>query len=108
KGQIAHVLVRNTGLNEEWSPMENDELLQKQIDKYEVKTIDFPKLSHTERYLINQKQLRFDDARDSRELSILGRQRVANFLKAAYAAFDSTGVWADELQQKSKESNQVK
>ena len=102
KGQIAHVLVRNMGLCDEWSPMENDELLQKQISKYEVKTIDFPKLSHTERYLINQKQLRFDDARENRELSILGRQRIVNFLKAAYAAFDSTEAWAAELQQASK------
>ena len=89
--------------------MENDELLQQLIKKYEVQVIDFPKLSHTERYLINQKQLRFDDARDSRELSILGRQRVANFLKAAYEQFDSTGVWAEEsLQQESKESKAKK
>jgi hypothetical protein len=87
------------GLCDEWSPMENDELLQKQIQKYEVKVIDFPKLGYQERYLINQKQLRFDDARENRELSILGRQRVVNFLKAAYAAFDSTGAWVEELQQ---------
>lgn len=102
KGQMAHILVRNLGLCDEWSPMENDELLQKLIKKYEVKVIDFPKLGHTERYLINQKQLRFDDARENRELSILGRQRIVNFLKAAYAAFDSTGAWAAELQQASK------
>jgi hypothetical protein len=49
--------------------------------------------------LINRHQLRFDDARENRELSILGRQRIVNFLKAAYAAFDSTGAWAEELQQ---------
>ncbi|NJO98500.1 MAG: mobilization protein [Pleurocapsa sp. CRU_1_2] len=99
KGQMNHILVKNMGLCDEWSPMENDELLQKQIQKYEVKVIDFPKLGYQERYLINQKQLRFDDARENRELSILGRQRVVNFLKAAYSAFDSTGTWAEELQQ---------
>lgn len=99
KGQMNHILVKNMGLCDEWSPMENDELLQKQIKKYEVKVIDFPKLGHTERYLINRHQLRFDDARENRELSILGRQRIVNFLKAAYAAFDSTGAWAEELQQ---------
>lgn len=99
KGQMAHILVRNLGLCDEWSPMENDELLQKLIKKYEVKVIDFPKLGHTERYLINQHQLRFDDARENRELSILGRQRIVNFLKAAYAAFDSTGAWAEQSQQ---------
>jgi hypothetical protein len=96
KGQMTHILVKNLGLCDEWSPVENDQLLQQLIKKYLVKVIDFPKLGYQERYLINQKQLRFDDARDNRELSILGRQRVVNFLKAAYSAFDSTGTWAEE------------
>jgi hypothetical protein len=99
KGQMTHILVKNLGLCDEWSPVENDQLLQQLIKKYKVKVIDFPKLGYQERYLINQKQLRFDDARDNRELSILGRQRVVNFLKAAYAAFDSTGTWAEESKQ---------
>lgn len=99
KGQMSHILVRNQGLCDEWSPMENDQLLQQLIKKYKVKVIDFPKLAYQERYSINQKQLRFDDARDSRELSILGRQRVANFLKAAYKSFDSTDAWGEELKQ---------
>jgi hypothetical protein len=96
KGQMTHILVKNLGLCDEWSPVENDQLLQQLIKKYQVKVIDFPKLGYQERYLINQKQLRFDDARENRELSILGRQRIVNFLKAAYAAFDSTGTWAED------------
>ena len=96
KGQMTHILVKNLGLCDEWAPVENDQLLQQLIKKYKVKVIDFPKLGYQERYLINQKQLRFDDARDNRELSILGRQRVVIFLKAAYSAFDSTGTWASE------------
>lgn len=99
KGQMTHILVKNLGLCDEWSPVENDQLLQQLIKKYKVKVIDFPKLGYQERYLINRHQLRFDDARDNRELSILGRQRVVNFLKAAYSAFDSTGTWASESQQ---------
>ncbi len=58
--------------------------------------IDFPKLGHSEKYTINQNQLSFDEARNYKEFKILGRQRVVNFLKAAYAAFDSSGVWKDE------------
>ena len=92
--QITHILVRNFGLCDEWSQVDEDESLQKLIKKYKVIVIDFPKLGHRERYLINQKQLRFDDATKSKELTILGKQRVVNFLKAAYAAFDSTGVWS--------------
>ena len=63
-----------------------------------MKVIDFPKLGYQERYLINQKQLRFDDATKSSDLTVLGRQRVVNFLKAAYAAIDSTGVWTTDLE----------
>lgn len=96
KGQMTHILVKNLGLCDEWSPVENDQLLQKLISKYQVKVVDFPKLGYQERYLINQKQLRFDDAREDQDLTILGRQRVVNFLKAAYKSFDSTGAWSEE------------
>ena len=96
--QMTHVLVRNFGLCDEWSQVDNDKSLQELITEYEVKVIDFPKLSYQERYLINQHQLRFDDATDSRDLTVLGRQRVVNFLKAAYKQFDSTGVWATDHQ----------
>lgn len=91
--QITHILVRNFGLCDEWSQVDDDESLTKLIKKYKVKVIDFPKLGHRERYLINRHQLRFDDATKSKELTILGKQRVVNFLKGAYSAFDSTGVW---------------
>lgn len=94
--QITHILVRNFGLCDEWSQVDDDESLQKLIKKYKVKVIDFPKLGHRERYLINRHQLRFDDATKSKELTILGKQRVVNFLKGAYSAFDSTGVWSEE------------
>lgn len=93
--QITHILVRNFGLCDEWSQVDDDESSQKLIKKYKVKVIDFPKLGHRERYLINRHQLRFDDATKSKELTILGKQRVVNFLKSAYAAFDSTGVWSE-------------
>lgn len=94
--QITHILVRNFGLCESWSQVDEDESLQTLIKKYKVKVIDFLKLGHRERYLINRHQLRFDDATKSKELTILGKQRVVNFLKSAYAAFDSTGVWSAE------------
>jgi hypothetical protein len=96
ENQITHILVRNFGLCDEWSQVDDDELLQKLIKKYQVKVIDFPKLGHRERYLINRHQLRFDDATQCQDLTILGKQRVVNFLKSAYLAFDSTGVWQEE------------
>ncbi|HEY9772147.1 MAG TPA: mobilization protein [Coleofasciculaceae cyanobacterium] len=96
--QMTHVLVRNFGLCDEWSQVDNDKSLQKLITGYGIKVIDFPKLGYQERYLINQKQLRFDDATRSSDLTVLGRQRVVNFLKTAFAAFDSTEVWSTEME----------
>ncbi len=97
ENRIAHILVRNFGLCDEWSQVESDQNLQKLIKKYKVKTIDFPKLGYKERYLINQKRLQFDEAKRHKDLSILGRQRVINFLKSAYTTFDNAGVWHESI-----------
>ena len=94
--QMTHILVKNLGLCDEWEQIEEDQSLQKLIKKYQVKVIDFPKLGHKERYLINQKQLKFDEAREYKDFGVLGKQRVVNFLKAAYTSFDSAGVWQEE------------
>lgn len=91
--EVPHILVRNFGLCDEWSQVSDDLEVQKLISDYHVRIIDFPKLGHNERYIINQKQLTFGDARKHEALTILGQQRVVNFLKAAYAEFDSTEVW---------------
>ena len=91
--RIPHILVRNFGLCDEWSQVEEDKELQKLIKKYRVKIIDFPKLGYKERYLINQKRLKFSEATKDRDFSVLGKQRVVNFLKAAYISFDNAGVW---------------
>ena len=93
ENQIPHILVRNLGLCDDWSPIEEDESVQELIKKYQVKVIDFPKLGYQERYLINKERLKFDEARKYKGFGVLGKQRVVNFLKAAYRAFDSAGVW---------------
>ena len=91
--KISHILVRNFGLCDEWEQIEDDAEVQQSIEKYNVKVIDFPKLGYNERYILNKEQLTFGDARETDSLTILGRQRVVNFLNSAYAAFDSTGAW---------------
>lgn len=97
--KVPHILVRNFGLCDEWGQIEDDAEVQESIKNYDVKVIDFPKLGHNERYLINKEQLTFGDARESNTLTILGKQRVVNFLNSAYAAFDSTGAWQDSNNQ---------
>ena len=93
--RLPHILVKNFGLCDEWEQIDDDELLQELIRKYQVKVIDFPKLGYNERYLINKEQLTFGEAKTSSKLTILAKQRVANFLNSAYAAFDSSGVWSE-------------
>ncbi|MDJ0536731.1 MAG: mobilization protein [Xenococcaceae cyanobacterium MO_207.B15] len=96
ENKMPHILVRNLGLCDEWEQVEEDESVQKLIKKYKVIVIDFPKLGYKERYLINQKRFKFDEAIKSKEFGVLGRQRIVSFLKAAYTAFDSAGVWSNE------------
>ena len=93
--KVPHILVKNWGLCDEWEQIEDDPLVQEAIKNQNVKIIDFPKLGHNERYLINKEQLTFGNARESEKLTILGKQRVVNFLNSAYAAFDSTGAWQE-------------
>ncbi len=93
ENRMLHILVRNLGLCDDWEPIEEDKSVQKLIEKYDVKVIDFPKLGYKERYIINQKRLRFDEAREYKEFGVLGKQRVVNFLKEAYTAFESVEVW---------------
>lgn len=94
--KVSHILVRNFGLCDEWGQIDDDDEVQKSIKKYNVKVIDFPKLGYNERYIVNKNQLTFGDAKISNDLTILGKQRVINFLNLAYSAFDSTGAWESE------------
>lgn len=90
--RMRHILVRNWGICDDWEHVDEDHVLQKLIKKYKVKVIDFPKLAYRERNIIDRSRLNFAEALQYKEFGILSKQRVANFLKSAYAAFDSTGA----------------
>jgi hypothetical protein len=93
--RVPHILVRNFGLCEEWGQIDDDPQVIEAIKNHSVQIIDFPKLEHNERYVINKEQLTFGNARENNQLTILGKQRVVNFLNSAYSAFDSTGAWLE-------------
>lgn len=88
--RVQHILARNCGICDDWEHVDEDESLQKLIKKYKFKVIDFPKLAYKERNIIDRNRLSFAEARDFKEFGVISKQRVANFLKSAYAAFDST------------------
>jgi len=90
--KIAHVLVRNFGLEDDWSSVEEMEEVQNVIKKYDVKVIDFPKFYSRERNAIDARGITFELARNSQEFGVLGRQRIKSFMLSAYEAFETTGM----------------
>lgn len=93
--KMPHFLVKNWGLCDEWGQVNEDPKVREAIKKYKVIEIEFPKLGYSERYLINKHRLNFARAKEDRRLTVLGRQRVANFLKSAYKIFDEIEAWKD-------------
>ncbi len=92
---MTHIRIRNFGLGDEWSQLEEDQSRQKLLKKYQVKVIDFLSLGYKERYLINKKRLNFAEAQGCQDFTVLVKQRVVNFLLAAYTSFDNAGVWRE-------------
>ncbi len=92
---MTHIFVRNFGLCDEWSQVEEDPTRQKLLKKYQVKIIDFLSLGYKERYLINKKRLNFAEAQGCQDFTVLVKQRVVNFLLAAYKSFDDASLWCE-------------
>ncbi len=95
--RIPHILVRNLGLCDDWEHVESDATIQNLVNKYKIQVVDFPKLAYRERNIIDQHRLTFAEAREYKEFGVLGKQRVVNFLKLAYATFETVGIWHEEV-----------
>jgi hypothetical protein len=66
--------------------------LKEAVKKYGIQKIKFPKLSYRERDKILEGKLTFGAARESESLKILGKQRVVNFLKEAFAEIEKVNL----------------
>jgi hypothetical protein len=91
--EIPHVFIKNLGRCDEdaWDYFYNHEEAQDAIARYEVKVIEFPRLSDSKRITINAQRLTFDQARQYPEFGIIGRNQIVIYLKEAYKAIESTG-----------------
>ena len=96
-GRIPHILVRNWGLCDDWTHVEEDEALQTLIHQYSVKVINMPKFAYAERNLCDAKSLTFSGALQDPVFRVISRQRIKSFLKQCYAEIGRTGVF-EELQ----------
>ncbi|NET37833.1 MAG: hypothetical protein F6K19_38490 [Cyanothece sp. SIO1E1] len=94
KTEVTHILVKNMGMTDDWEPLATDDRLQDLIAKYGVKVVDFPKfIGNVDRNTIDSLSLAFAQAREHQEFGPISRQRVKSFLRKAYAAFETTGVF---------------
>lgn len=91
--RMKHIFVRNWGMCDDWEHVDSDEQLSKLIKKHKVKVIDFPKLAYRERNIIDRNRMTYAAGREYKEFGVISKQRVSNFLKKAYTAFDGAGVW---------------
>ncbi|MEM6866768.1 MAG: hypothetical protein AAF528_00090 [Cyanobacteria bacterium P01_C01_bin.121] len=92
--RVTTIVAKNHGTGgDEWEAFE-DPSLQAFINKFNVLTIDFPRFTgSTTRNRLDQLSLSFGEGLASPNFNSLEKQRIRKFLKAAYAAFDSTGVF---------------
>lgn len=89
---VNYVLVRNNGVGDDWSEIDEFKGLKALMIKHKVKVIDFPKMSFKERNLLDKNNLTLGEARNSPLMKTLSRTRIEKFLTEAYTAFDSTGL----------------
>jgi hypothetical protein len=89
---ITHVFVKNLGLCDDWSYIEEmPEFLAAQ-NKYQFFIMDFPKFPFWERNMVDRLGSTFVEAIAHPELKVVSKQRVKNFLKKTYTAFAATGL----------------
>ena len=98
QGRVNHVLVKNWGLCDEWESLEQNKFLQQKISEYGVKVLDFPEFKGKDcRNKIDEQSLTFGEARESKEFALINRQRIKNFSKKVYQAYDDAGVFYRDI-----------
>jgi hypothetical protein len=90
------VFVRNWGLCDDWTHVDEDEGVQAAIREYKVSVIDLPKFPYAERNFIEAHQLTLTDALNHPDLSLVSKQRVKKFLRESFAEIEKTGLLTDE------------
>lgn len=87
--------VRNWGICDDWTHVNEDKEIQAVLKKHKVPIIDIPKFPYAERNFIEGKQMSFDEALSDKQLSIVSKQRIKNFLRECFAQIKSSGLMDD-------------
>lgn len=92
--RISHVLVKNYGLTDDFSPIDGDPLIQDLLEAFEIKVISLPKfMGAVDRNFIDANSLSFGEALVHPDLGPISRQRIKVYLRKAYAAFDDASLF---------------
>lgn len=102
---IQHVFVRNWGLCDDWTHVDEDEDVQAAIQAYQVPVIDLPKFPYVERNFIESHQITLSEALTHADLSLISKQRIKQFLRYSFAEIDSTGLMPSETEETSHLKN---
>lgn len=88
---MQHIFVRNWGLCDDWTHVDEDEEFQAALQQYQVPIIDLPKFPYAERNFVEANQLTLSGALNHTELNLVSRQRVFKFLQKSFNQIESTG-----------------
>jgi hypothetical protein len=95
---IPHILVLNEGLCDDFSFIEEDATLRSLIANKEIPVIRLPEIPYRENELINHHRLTFSQALQHPDITLVGRQRIADYLAICAEQFDALGLFNDERQ----------
>lgn len=89
---MPHVFVRNWGLCDDWSHVDQDPKFQALIEDYSIPVINLPKCSYLERNFIEAHQLTLSAAENHKDLTVVSRQRIKHFLRQAFSEIEEAGM----------------
>ncbi|MGG6294914.1 hypothetical protein ACQ4M4_10850 [Leptolyngbya sp. AN02str] len=93
---MKHIFVRNWGLCDSWTHVDEDDEVQAAITEHHIPVIDLPKFPYAERNLIEEHQLTFTQALQHPKFDLVSRQRVYKFLQKSFTQIESTGILSGE------------
>ncbi|MGB3756507.1 MAG: cobalamin biosynthesis protein CobQ [Rivularia sp. (in: cyanobacteria)] len=90
--QMTHVFVKNMGLCDDWSYIEEMPEFVAAQDDYDFIIMDFPKFPYWERNIIDRWELTFSESLTHSEIKVVSKQRIKNFIKKAHEALALTDL----------------
>jgi hypothetical protein len=99
------IIVRNQGMCDNWDLFDKRlnpkrkqgdvKVEQTFLEKYNMTTIDFPKLSDGKSILIDSNNWRFEEAIEFGELGLVGKSDIYRYIQSVFEKFQSTGLFGE-------------